>query len=595
MGYEVAKIENGYFNSLIKIWDENINGFKHVGNSSHNYAYKAKFYFDLRITCISRGTYNVDISNIENAIGYKEYHGCMSADMRKIGFDGYEYSKSTLYITIGGITTPIKNFYTSREFEVDSPSRPTKHFYMKKNISFNFQSDEKMFSNVTIKIQTDEKLNAWILTPERWGSGEWGDLCDVYYEETLPLTSCNQIPTISDYDHDLGAKNNAFNIDYTVWDDDGDKLCVAQKLNTSVIGTYSNVSSGTSSRIYITDDMLKRLPLNQRQYIYIYVDDGKGGQVTRTLTFTRTNATPTISSYDLDLGDKNVGFDIDYTVSDADSDNLTITETLNGQVIRTIPNIKGSASEKLTINNDQLYKTPLNQKSTLIITVDDGKGGVSRRTYTFTRTNTPVAIGIIKKTYPTITFRCTDSNPSGYVTRADIYINNNYITAFTSGFNSELQYNIDFSYLNEGNNTLMIRATNNQNITSDKILNIHKKSLKEPEIGTSVIVKGKKYQIINKKNDGTNMTLVLNKPLQDDVSTTDRIEILNDYCKVFAKTDENNNYEEMQFIKSKDLGNGYTQERYQLDTIGKKITTRVQMYGNTAIKEIKEAFQYLED
>ena len=59
---------------------------------------------------------------------------------------------------------------------------------------------------------------------------------------------------------------------------------------------------------------------------------------TRTWTFTRVNSAPTISGSDTNLGDKNVGFTYNYTVDDADGDEVTGVEKLNDEVLRTVNN-----------------------------------------------------------------------------------------------------------------------------------------------------------------------------------------------------------------------------------------------------------------
>ena len=111
--------------------------------------------------------------------------------------------------------------------------------------------------------------------------------------------------------------------------------------------------------------------------VKVEVSDGQGGKASRTWTFRRTNSTPTISGTDTNLGDKNLGFTYEYTVDDADGDELTVTEQLNGDTLRTINNAPKKETLSLTIDAEKLYSLGLNTVNNLVITVTDGKGGTA--------------------------------------------------------------------------------------------------------------------------------------------------------------------------------------------------------------------------
>lgn len=126
--------------------------------------------------------------------------------------------------------------------------------------------------------------------------------------------------------------------------------------------------------------------------VKVVVTDGQGGTATRTWTFTRTNSAPVISGVDGNLGDKNLGFTYEYTVTDADEDAVNVIEELNDSVIRTINNAPRGETLSVTIPSEMLYKLDLNSVNTIKITATDGQGGTSYRRLTFKRTNSAPTI-----------------------------------------------------------------------------------------------------------------------------------------------------------------------------------------------------------
>lgn len=199
------------------------------------------------------------------------------------------------------------------------------------------------------------------------------------------LEILNSAPLISDSDMNLGDKNSDFQITYQVNDTDAaDVLTVTEKWD----GVEKKVISPAQRNFQYTIDVdIDTLSLGTHT-VSIEVSDGKGASATRTYTFKRTNAAPTISGQDQNLGDKNIGFQVVYQVSDSDNDPVTVKEKLNGNIIRTLNNAPKSQDITIDIDNDTLYALPLLSSNTVTIEADDGNGGVSYRTYTFRRTNT---------------------------------------------------------------------------------------------------------------------------------------------------------------------------------------------------------------
>lgn len=98
---------------------------------------------------------------------------------------------------------------------------------------------------------------------------------------------------------------------------------------------------------------------------------------------TVTNNTAPVIACDLSaLGDITAAFNVAYSVSDADGNTMTITEALDGTAFNTFTTTGGN--QTLTIDADRLLRA-LNGAHTLTITVDDGNGGVTTHSITFTK------------------------------------------------------------------------------------------------------------------------------------------------------------------------------------------------------------------
>ena len=226
----------------------------------------------------------------------------------------------------------------------------------------------------------------------RYSARLWGynsaSLVNPIYGFRPVLEVLNTDPLVSDTDRNLGDKNADFNITYTVNDNDsGDTLTVTEQLDGTVTKTFSAVRN-TQYTIAVP---VTSLSLGQHT-VKVTVNDGQGGNATRTWTFTRTNSAPTISGQDTNLGDKNLGFSYPYTVDDADGDTLTVTEKLGSETLRTINNAPIGQQLTLNITAEKLYTLALNSVNTLTITVTDGKGGTAYRVLTFKRTNSAPTI-----------------------------------------------------------------------------------------------------------------------------------------------------------------------------------------------------------
>ena len=213
-----------------------------------------------------------------------------------------------------------------------------------------------------------------------------GRLVRVGFRPVLEIL--NTDPLISDSDRNLGDKNQNFTIEYTVDDaDSGDVLAATESIDGRTTKSFAPTRKAKNT-----------ISINIREHslgshtVKVVVTDGQGGTATRTWTFTRVNSAPTISGSDTNLGDKNIGFTYNYTVNDADGDEVTVVEKLNDEVLRTVNNAPKGEQLSVSITSEKLYALGLNTVNNLVISASDGQGGTTYRRLTFKRTNSAPAI-----------------------------------------------------------------------------------------------------------------------------------------------------------------------------------------------------------
>jgi hypothetical protein len=95
------------------------------------------------------------------------------------------------------------------------------------------------------------------------------------------------------------------------------------------------------------------------------------------------NTAPVISGKDSDLGAKDSGFDVSYTVQDEQNEAITVTEAIDDIPIRTFTPVNGERNTCYIGNNTWLKLA--NGQHLLTITATDSVGLRSVRTYKFNR------------------------------------------------------------------------------------------------------------------------------------------------------------------------------------------------------------------
>ncbi len=119
----------------------------------------------------------------------------------------------------------------------------------------------------------------------------------------------------------------------------------------------------------------------------VWAEDDQGGKSAEITRKFRViwNRPPTISGTDTDLGVISDPPSLTYSVSDPEGQSFTITEYLDGEVLRTFSGVAGQ-EYTVTIPTDKWLRTSLAQH-TLKVRATDSAGQYSERIYTFTRTD----------------------------------------------------------------------------------------------------------------------------------------------------------------------------------------------------------------
>ena len=211
---------------------------------------------------------------------------------------------------------------------------------------------------------------------------------------TWTFRRTNSAPTISGSDTNLGDKNLGFTYEYTVDDADGDSLTVTEKLGDEVLRTVNNAPKNTPLTLTITAEKLYTLGLNSVNTLTISVTDGRGGTAYRSLTFKRTNSAPVISGQDTDIGAKTGAFAENYTVTDAEGDNVVINEYLDDQKIRTYQATLGQQAT-IEVSRENWLKLS-NGAHRLRVEAVDGNFATSVRVWNFSKSETVIAFQLSK-------------------------------------------------------------------------------------------------------------------------------------------------------------------------------------------------------
>ena len=215
----------------------------------------------------------------------------------------------------------------------------------------------------------------------------------------------NQVPTLtltSPADNQTLAEGSTFPIAGEASDaDNGNVVTVKYKINNGTARAIaSGVSDGSSPLSFAktltysnkrlwdgaVDVTGADLAENVDHVLTVWAEDDQGGkseEVTRKFRVI-WNRPPTISGENGDLGIMEEPPSVEYTVTDPETNPFTITEKINGEVIRTFAGVAGQ-QETVTIPPDMWLRLEPSVQHELTIEATDSQGMTAIRTYTLTR------------------------------------------------------------------------------------------------------------------------------------------------------------------------------------------------------------------
>ena len=210
------------------------------------------------------------------------------------------------------------------------------------------------------------------------------------------------VVTLTTPDNQTLTENATLSVAGSALDQDaGNAVTVKYSING---GTIRNIASGVSDgstpisfartlkysgkRIWdgAVDVTGADLAENTDHTLTVWAEDDKGGksaEVTRKFRVV-WNRPPTISGQNGDLGVMEAPPSVNYTISDPETNPFTVTEKINGQVIRTFAGVAGR-QETITIPHDMWLRLEPGVPHALTIDASDDQGMASSRTYTLTR------------------------------------------------------------------------------------------------------------------------------------------------------------------------------------------------------------------
>ena len=263
------------------------------------------------------------------------------------------------------------------------------------------------------------------------------------------------------------------------------------------------------------------------------LSDKKGS--TGILVSTMFNSEPTINgrgSQNINLGEKNEPFSITYKVNDTDeNDILTVTEYLDGGLLKTRSNAIRNTSYSIDISREQLYSLSESGTHTISVSVSDGNAETTTN-WKFIRVNLVPELTIItgidestifKASSPSITYSVND--PENEEVKVGILVDGKIIQPLevvTQNDNHEISTDHDngITILN-GKHTFTLQAEDAQGGISTKEYSFIKNEdtieiqLKEP-IKTDSAVQGVYLTIIKDNVDNSSVqVLVTNNGLDE--------------------------------------------------------------------------------
>lgn len=224
----------------------------------------------------------------------------------------------------------------------------------------------------------------------------------IYYEIKIEREALNISPslTLSTLNNLSLSEGSILPITGSASDaDNGDVVTVKYKINS---GTVRNIASGVASGTPLSftknltfsnkrlrdgaTEVTGDLAENVDHTLTVWAEDDKGGKSTEVTRKFRVihNRPPVISGTNEDLGTIQSIPSKTYTVTEPEGDAFTVTEKINGKVIRSFAGV-AEQENTITIPHDLWIRLQPGVQHTLAIEATDSKGMTAARTYTFVR------------------------------------------------------------------------------------------------------------------------------------------------------------------------------------------------------------------
>lgn len=212
-------------------------------------------------------------------------------------------------------------------------------------------------------------------------------------EKTWTFTRGYNAPIISGNDGAYGTYSGAPTITYEVYDPDNLRYSIIEYIDGNIF--YSK--DGCTGTYKGSMDLSTPWPSlsNGNHTIKIVATNTGNISATRTWTVVKDNKAPTISGNNVNLGNINSVLTYDYTVFDPEGDTFTVTEKVDGTILKTYTNCTGNKSftldlNTLTTSNKRRWdELSYNAVHTVDIVASDNQGQSATRTISFTKVNMP--------------------------------------------------------------------------------------------------------------------------------------------------------------------------------------------------------------
>lgn len=281
----------------------------------------------------------------------------------------------------------------------------------------------------------------------------------------------NTAPKISGENLDLGSKFEDFQVEYIIQDNEGDDVTVEIKVDGATKQSPTKTTLGVR-RFYTVSIKDSKIG---KHTIEIIATDTNGASAVREYTFNKVNSAPVISGVDENLGAKNTGFAYKYTVTDNESDKVTVIEKINGEVIRTLTNAPLDTELYINISDEKIREFELNQVNTIEIEVTDGTATSYRRVKFLRNNMAPIISGKdldLGELETDLFYEYSVTDPEKDESFVTISLDNNVITKRFKVVDGQ-QYKIDLKGLDflaipPGRHTLVIEAEDDKGFISQR-------------------------------------------------------------------------------------------------------------------------------